>query len=139
MTAITARVTITVRVVLIFWTGCLLAFLGGLRRLGAGEDLLTEGEDGDKARDLIDLHAVGHHAAVTECRVKDLLRENLMKIMVGGTKIKLCATFSSSWYPESSRLSLLLSRRFFGRMELMASSVSSEEICRFLLTDDGWF
>ena len=73
MTAITARVTVTVRVVLIFGARCcLLPFLRGLRGLvGAGNKLLPEREDGHEAGDLVDLHPVG---GIAERRVKDLLK-----------------------------------------------------------------
>ena len=77
--AVTAGITVTVRV--ITGGGALLplagagAGTGGRAALGWTEQLLTEGEDGDEAGDLVHLHAVGG-AAVTEGRMEDLERNN---------------------------------------------------------------
>jgi len=73
VSAVTAGVTVTVRVITASG-GALLPGAGtgaGCRAaLGWAEQLLPEGEDGDEAGDLVDLHAVA--GAVTEGRMEDL-------------------------------------------------------------------
>ena len=77
VSAVTADVTVTVRIITVFRALLPLAGPGhgtGRRAgLGRTEELLPEGEDGDEAGDLVHLHAVAG-APVTEGRVEDLER-----------------------------------------------------------------
>ena len=81
MTAITTRITVTVRV--ITGGGALLPLAGS--RAGTGgraalpwtEQLLTEGEDGDEAGDLVHLHPVVPVLS-SECRVENLHKNDFI-------------------------------------------------------------
>ena len=79
VSAVTAGVTVTVRIITVFRALLPLAGAGtgtgGRAALGWTEQLLTEGEDGDEAGDLVHLHPVGG-AAVTEGRMENLERNN---------------------------------------------------------------